>query len=60
MDSIYPNIFQYMTNLKKGRPKNKIQLTDEEKVLRMRQIVSENYYQNIEKDDYNNPKNIND
>jgi hypothetical protein len=32
-----------------GRPKNKIQLTDEEKVLRMRRLASKNYYENIEK-----------
>ena len=32
-----------------GRPNNKIQLTDEEKVLRMRRLASNNYYENIEK-----------
>ena len=32
-----------------GIPKNKIQLTDEEKVLCMRRLASNKYYENIEK-----------
>ena len=32
-----------------GRPKNKIQLTDEEKKERMRKLASKNYYENIDK-----------
>ena len=32
-----------------GRPKNKIQLTEEEKKERMRKLASKHYYENIEK-----------
>ena len=33
----------------RGRPTNKIQLTDEEKRTRMRKFASKHYYGNIEK-----------
>ena len=32
-----------------GRPKNKIQLTEEEKKERMRELASKHYYENLEK-----------
>ena len=32
-----------------GRPKNTIQLTDDEKIQRMRKLASKHYYENIEK-----------
>ena len=44
----YISIYEKPKYTKRGRPRNTIQLTDEEKKERMRKLASRHYYENTE------------